>query len=314
MSTYRTSKVGEAFYSVFTVFDFDLVSTVSGQVAGDFTVRLSLDDAAQALPSHTISEIGSTGDYALEFPGGFPSKGLWVVSIEVDYNGSTWRDEVEVRTHDIDDVYDVIVAGGTGVETVKLTVIDISNGNAPVPDALLQVYDDTGTVLVTFQRTDASGEAIVLLDADTYEVRVFKPGTSSVPQNIVVIDTGGSTQQDFDIEVESVLVLPPASPNLCRLYGDFIEFDGTPIENFKISIENRFDPEAEGGLTMVSRVKEFLTDANGHVEFDVVRGARLRVAFVNTSLVRDIVVPDKPVENLATAYGLATDNFQVVKK
>jgi hypothetical protein len=314
VAAYRTSKVGEAFYSVFTVFDYDLITPVSGQSPSNFTVRFSFNNAVIGSPPFTISEIGASGDYVISVAGGLPSKGLWAVSVEVEYNGSTWRDEVEVRDHDIDDIYDIIIAGGSGLETVKLTVIDTSNGNALVPDALLQVYDDTGTVLVTFQRTDASGEALVLLDADTYEVRVFKPGTSALPQSIVVIDTGGATQQDFSIEVESILVVPPASPNLCRLFGDFIEFDGTPIENFKISIENRFDPEAEGGLTMVSRVKEFLTNASGHVEFDVVRGARIRVAFVNTSLVRDIVVPDKPVENLATAYGLATDNFQVVKK
>jgi hypothetical protein len=314
MSTYRTSKVGEAFYSVLTVFDFDLVSTVSGQLPGDFTVRFSLNDTPQTGISFSIAEIGTTGDYAVRVPGGFPSKGLWAATVEVAYNGSTWRDEVEVRAHDIDDVYDVIVAGGTGVETVNLTVVDTANGNMPVPDALIQIYDDTGAVLVTFQRTDASGEATVLLDADTYEVRVFKPGVSHVPEPIVVIDTGGSTPQDFTIEVESVFVAPPPSPNLCRLYADFLKFDGTPFENFKLQVENLYDPEAPTGLAVMQGLRQYETDAAGHVEFDVVRGTRIRVSFVSSPLTRDITVPDKAVENLLTAMGSATDAFTVAPK
>jgi hypothetical protein len=314
MSTYRTSKVGEAFYSVFTVFDFDLESTVSGQVPGDFTVRFSLNDTPPTGITFSVAEIGTTGDYVVIVPGGFPSKGLWAVSVVVAYNGSTWRDEVEVRAHDIDDVYDIIMAGGSGVETVNLTVVDITNGNTPVPDALIQIYDDTGAVLVTFQRTDTSGEATVLLDADTYEVRVYKPGVSHVPEQIVVIDTGGVTPQDFTIEVEAIQVAPPPSPQLCRLYADFISFEGLPWENFKLQVENLFDPESDAGLAMIEPVRQYTTDAAGHVEFDVVRGSRVKVTFITTPLSREFVVPDKPVESLLTVFGAATDAFQVVKR
>ncbi len=314
MSTYRTSKVDERFYSLFTVFDFDLVSTVSGQLPGDFTVRFSKDDTPQTGITYSISEISTTGDYVVIVPDGFPSKGLWAVTIEVAYNGSTWRDEVEVRAHDIDDVYDIIIAGGSGVETVNLTVVDITNGSIPVPDALIQVYDDTGAVLVTFQRTDTSGEAVVLLDADVYEIRVYKPGVSHVPELITVIDTGGSTPQDFTIEVESVLVAPPPSPVLCRLYADFITQDGLPFAQFKLQVENLFDPESSAGLAVIERVRTYETDDSGHVEFDIVRGTRVRVAFVTSPLTREFVVPDKPVESLLTVFGAATDAFQVVKR
>ena len=315
MSNYRTSKVDEAFYSVFTVFDFDLVSTVSGQPPSSFTVRFSLDDAPVTGIVFTVEEIGTTGDYVVIIPDGFPAKGLWAVSVEVAYNGSTWRDEVEVRAHDIDDVYDVIVAGGSGVETVNLTVIDTANGDIPVPDALIQIYDATGAVLVTFQRTSMSGVATVLLDDGTYEVRVFKPGVSqtTVPDYIVVIDTGGSTPQDFTIEVEAVIVAPPASPELCRLYADFLSQAGEPWENFKLQVENLYDPMSSAGLAVVEPIKQHLSDASGHIEFDVVRGTRIRVSFITTPLTREFVVPDKPVESLMTAFGAATDAFVVVR-
>jgi hypothetical protein len=314
MSSYRTSKVDETFYDVFTVFDFDGVSTVTGELPGSFTVRFSKDDVAQTGISYTIAEIGTTGDYALKIDDGFPSVGLWVATIEVAYNGSSWRSEVEVRNHDIDDIYDIIMAGGSGVETVNLTVVDTANGNIPVPDALIQIYDDTGAVLVTFQRTDTSGEATVLLDADDYEIRVFKPGVSHVPELITVIDTGGTTPQDFIIEVESVLVAPPASPQLCRIYADFITQDGLPFAQFKLHVENLYDPESSAGLAVIERIRTYETDDAGHVEFDLVRGTRVRVAFVTSPLTREFVVPDKPVESLLTLFGAATDAFQVVKR
>ena len=97
--SYRTAKIGEAYYDVFTVFDFDLVSVVSGQVLGDFTVAFSKDDAAMAGPDYTITEIGTTGTYAISIPGGFPSTGLWAVTIYVEYNGSRWRSCADVRAH-----------------------------------------------------------------------------------------------------------------------------------------------------------------------------------------------------------------------
>lgn len=314
MSTYRTSKVDEAFYSVFTVFDFDGVSTVSGQLPGDFTIRFSLNDTAQTGITFSVSEIGTTGDYVILVPGGFPSKGLWAVTVEVAYNGSSWRDEVEVRVHDIDDVYDVIVAGGSGVETVTLTVVDTTSGNAPVPDALINVYDDTGAVLVTFQRTDTSGEAVVLLDPDSYIIRVFKPGVSCLEQTIVVADTGGLTPQAFQIDCAAITVTPPASPSLCRMYADFVTQDGLPYEGFKITVENLFDPESSSGLSVVEPSRTYTTDAAGHLEFDVVRGTRIRVALLTTPLTRDIVVPDAAVQSLLTAFGAATDAFQLVKR
>jgi hypothetical protein len=296
------------------VFDFDGVSTVSGQVSGDFTVRFSLNDTPQTGIPFTITEIGASGDYAIVVPGGFPSIGLWAVTAEVAYNGSTWRDEVEVRAHDIDDVYAVIVAGGTGVEAVEITVVDTANGNIPIPDARVDIYDDTGAVFVTFQRTDSSGIATLSLDPDDYTVRVFKPGVSSVDQAITVVDTSGTTLQQFTINGESVSVTPPASPQLCRLYADFLSFDGLPFENFKLQVSNLYDPEASSGLSVMEAERTYSTDAAGHVEFDVVRGTKIRVAFLTSPWVRDIEVPDKPVENLLTAMGAATDAFQIVKQ
>lgn len=310
MSNYRTSKVDEEYYDVFAVFDFDRVSTVSGQTSSDFTVSFYSDGAAAAPLPHSISEIGSTGYYAFSVPGGFPSTGLWTITIEVAYNGSTWGTNVEVRMHDIDDVYDVIVAGGSGAEPVALTVRDSANGNIPVPDILVNVYDDTGVVLITYGRTDSSGELDLLLDADTYLLRLFKPGVTSDEETIVVPSGGDS----FTIYVASIIVAPPPLPTLCRIYGNFLSQDGLPFQKFKLQVQNMFASTGAGGLAVVDSVRTYETDSNGHVEFDVVRGAKIKVIFVTTPLSREFVVPDAPTANLLTLFGSATDAFRVVKK
>jgi len=198
------------------------------------------------------------------------------------------------------------------VETVTFTVEDTANGNVPVPDLLLNVYDDTGTVLITYQRTDTSGEVTLVLTPDDYIIRMYKPGYSSTDSPVTVADTGGATPQTATVYVQGIIVSAPASPMLCRLYADLVNMDGTPLSGMVVQVRNLFDPSADAGLTMLEDYKEFTTDAVGHVEFDVVRGSRVRVAFVGSSLSRDLKVPDVPVENLTTVFGQATDNFQVV--
>jgi len=314
VSAYRTSKIGEPFYSVLTVFDFDGTSTVSGQPSSAFVARFHRDNQEVQGVVHTVSELGTSGDYVLSVPGGFVSRGLWTVSVEVLYNGSTWRDDVEVRVHDIDDVYDVVVAGGTGVENVTFTVVDTRNGNIPVPDALINIYDATGVVLITFQRTDPSGNATVLLDASSYVVRAAKPGLSCVDQTFTVTNTGGLTPQSFQVDCESILVAPPASPTLCRIYADFITQDGLPFFQFKVVVNNKYDPASAAGMAMIESSRTHQTDANGHLEFDVVQGSRIQVSLVTTPWTREFVVPSTPVASLLTLFGAATDAFQVVKR
>lgn len=310
MGSYRTAKIGEAFYDVFTVFDFDLESTVSGQTSGDFTVSFFLDDDSASPPVFSISEIGTTGVYSLNIPGGLPSEGVWTIQTLVDYNGSTWQSQVEVRAHDIDDVYAIIVAGGSGAEAVTLRVLDSANGDLPIPGLLINVYNSTGTLFITFGRTNNSGELPLLLDTGEYVLRMYKPGVAC-DEHTLTVPSGGGT---FIYECESIMVAPPPSPQLCRLYADFISQEGLPFAKFKLQVQNLFDPAAPSGLTVVDKVRTHESDVNGHIEFDVVRGTRVSVAFITTPMTRTFVVPDKPVENILTLMGSATDTFQVVKK
>ncbi len=312
MSSFRTARVGEAFSEIVTVFDLDGYTPVSDQVADDFTVRIYKDGAlADPAPDVSIAEIGDTGDYHLQVAGGFSAKGLWTITVVTELNSATWRYQIEVSEHSVDDIYDVFVSGGSGTETVVLTVVDTAHDDAPVPDMLVNIFNEAETAFITYGRTDASGELTVFLDVGSYALRLYKPGVSVSPTSLEV--TGGGTE--LEIEVESVAIEPPADPQLCRLYADFLTQGGLPKEDFRIFVTNlqRPDASSSAALAVVDKSNTYTTDSLGHVQFDAVRGTRLRVSFVGTKLSRDIIVPDQPAANLLTLFGARPDQFAVVR-
>lgn len=318
VTQYRTARTGVDFYEVLTVLDADTRLPVSGLTSGSFVTSFSRNGVTQPVVS-AVTEIGGTGTYVLTVPGGFSPKGVWAISIYATYSQTTWLSVVEVLDQDADSLYAMTAAefsalqGGSGMETVKFAVQDTNNGNAPVMGAWVQVYNSLGTGLVSIAAaTDALGQTTVLLDPGIYVARVFSPGSTSSDTAVTVADTGGVTQQNVVIAIASVAIVQPAAPNLCRLYADFLRMNGLPLVGQRVALENLHDPTADAGLSVLESSIEYTTNAQGHVEFDVVRGARIRVAFVGTSLTRDIVVPEVPVAKLTEVWGVATDNFVIV--
>ena len=119
--------------------------------------------------------------------------------------------------------------------------------------------------------------------------------------------------QNFSIEAESLSVSAPTSPNLCRIYADFVDQAGAYLTNFEVSVTNLFSPSSSEGLSVVESHTSYTSNSVGHVEFDLVIGAKVKLALVTTGLVRDITVPDQPTANLFDLLGDATDPFQVVE-
>lgn len=190
-----------------------------------------------------------------------------------------------------------------------LKFLDQTNGNEPSQNLLVTVFEEDGTTLVTYGRTGLSGSISVVLPPGTYILRTFKLGVTSTEETVTF-----STSGTLLFYVSTTLTAPPPSPQVCRLYANFVSLDGTPYKQFKLQIQSLFDPMAANGLAVVEKTFNVETDDAGHVEFDVVRGARIRVTFVTTPLSREIVVPNKGIENLMTAMGAATDAFRVVRR
>jgi len=305
----RTTKVSTAFYDVLSVYDLD-GSKLTGLSSSDFSVSFYKDGAAQSALSYTLSEISSTGEYALAIADGFPSNGFWVVSAECEDADATFRTDVEVRTADIDTVYS-IVYGGFGSEQVNISLTDSAHDDAPVVGAKINVWNAAGTAFVTFGTSGADGLTSLLLDPGSYLVKTFKAGLSAGSKTVTVEDT--DSLQTFGISVESVEITAPSSPNMCRIYADFIDQTGDAVENFEVSVTNLFDPSASSGLAVVESSASYSTNAVGHIEFDVVIGTRVKVSLITTGLTRDFTVPNQPTSNLLTLLGSATDPFKVVE-
>ena len=307
----RTTKKDEAFYEVLSVFDESGVDLLSDEEESDFTVSFYADGVAATgddEPAYSISEIDSTGQYLLTVTNGFSSTGFWMVSV-LDSTEYTHRTDIEVRTRDIDDIYSVI-AGGFGTQTVVLTVLT-EDTDTPVASMRASVWNSESTTFITFGQTDSSGEVSFSLDPDEYSVKFFKPGVSIDAYTLTVEEDDDI--QEFEISATAVEVSPPDSPEVCRIYADFVDQGGSAIEDFKITVTNLFSPSSSSGLSVVEGTTSYETNSEGHVEFDVVRGTKVKVSLVTTGLTRDITAPDQAVANLLTLLGSATDPFQVVE-
>jgi len=304
---YRQAKTGEAFTTIITVFDFDGVTRVSGQESGDFDLDFYKDGVQVIAPSHTITEIGSTGDYMITVTNGF-AKAVWTINAVVSYNDSVWREVIEVRDMDADNIYAMFIAGGTGTETATIKVTRIGT-LIPVPGVRVNIYDDTGTAFITWGTTGPNGEIVFTLDSGDYEAKFFKPGFYAVSKEFTV--TTGPMVVPISAQVASVTA--PAQPNLCRLYADFMDQAGAAVEGFRVQVTNLHRPSDSSNLGVVQKVKTHETDDAGHVEFDVVQGTRIRVNFVTTRVTREFQVPAQPSANLLTLIGDKKDAFAIVQ-
>ena len=96
---------------------------------------------------------------------------------------------------------------------------------------------------------------------------------------------------------------------------DLVSIDGVPIANQEVRLHVGFNGTlVEGKLVAGTDVKK-LSDQNGRVEFNLVRGQQVTVAIIGTDLARDITVPtDSTVKTfnlLDPGIVSGPDHFQV---
>lgn len=133
--------IGDEVIDHFPAFEADGYTKRSGLTAGDFTVTVFLDDTESALSS-TISEIGTTGEYALSFT---PDElGFWSAQVLIDFNKEIWVANVEVGTSVWDEqLLDHQQLGSTGE-----ALSDASVGGDPTPilDKIQDVQDQVDKI------------------------------------------------------------------------------------------------------------------------------------------------------------------------
>ena len=247
-----------------------------------------LEGTLQATVVASVTEVAA-GVYDVHVTPGFSSVGYWTVVLAL--LGTAY--DVEVSEHDVDDVYFLL----SGVVGGNLVEVEVVADSVPVPGVSLSVYDDGGDVLVTWRESDASGEASFFLPSGDYVLRAYEPGYSF--EDVEFESPGSVTMSGEGLDVPA-----PSDPTLCRIYGDFVDLDGTARVGQVVKVVNLHDPVATVGLAVSEPEVEVVADANGHVEFDVVQGTKLAISISGTSTTRNVTVPAQPTKNLHDLLGL----------
>lgn len=288
-------KVNTIFYTMF--------HANPGKVQSDFDVSFYKDNVLQVSPSFTIAETADSGLYTFQFTPA--TTGYWHADIHSGGGASHDYDaDLDVVNHTVDDLYD-LVSGQLGLKEVTITVEDSSD--VAVPGMRINVFNGSNTVFLCSGTTNTSGQVVFSLDAGSYKLRLAKYGIATTSADLTV--TSDATQA-VTVDVTATSVTAPTDASVCRLFADFIEMDGTVYEGLKVMVENLYLPTSN--MAMVQREKTYTSNSSGHVEFDVVRGAKVRVSFLTTTFVREITVPDQASSNLLTLMGAVSDPFVVV--
>jgi hypothetical protein len=156
---------------------------------------------------------------------------------------------------------------------VTLLITDDSISQEAVADVVVRFYSEDGSTFVTQAQTDENGELTLdLEDATTYWVRFFKIGYQFESKLTIDVDSGASSNT-FDIEAVDLEVLPPSTvPILCRVSGYVAGGDLTPRQGITFTFTLTGSPRVAAGRVMVLQDLVTVTDADGWLEVELVRG------------------------------------------
>lgn len=89
----RSAALGDDVIDHFPAFESDGYTKRPGLSGADFTVSVYQDGALSAVPV-TITEIGTSGEYKIEFEP--TATGFWQVQVLIDFNKEVWASSIEV--------------------------------------------------------------------------------------------------------------------------------------------------------------------------------------------------------------------------
>jgi len=75
---------------------------------------------------------------------------------------------------------------------------------------------------------------------------------------------------------------------------DLVDVQGRAVQNREVTVYSKFQGNVINGRVMTSTDARVVTDADGHAEFLLVRGAQVTVSVAGTQLARDLTVPTDP--------------------
>jgi len=114
-------------------------------------------------------------------------------------------------------------------------------------------------------------------------------------------NTQATSEFSQAFSVGAILGISP--PNVICGYLDLVTGAGAPLSGQQVKVFNPLKGELIEGKLVTGREQVRLTDKNGHVSFNLVRGAKYTVAITGTSIVRDIIAPTDPAVKIFPLLG-----------
>jgi hypothetical protein len=182
-----------------------------------------------------------------------------------------------------------------GAYKIKITVED-SVGFVPLQGVNVDIYDATDTYFIGRMVTNVLGQVTIALDAGTYSIRLFKTGYSfTVPETLVIIADANVSYLGSSI----IVIIPPAAPNLCAIYGWVRDASGHEASNVLVTAY-AVTPQVVQDSQQHDKIAETLTDGNGYFRIDLERGVIVNFVIENTGIDATLTVPDAASQDVTT--------------
>ena len=234
-----------------------------------------------------------------------------------------WHKEV-VGTPTPFHVDEFFIARRAGFEKVKFTVATLegNNGTPHVGATLYVSRSDGSAVSQAVVAFDGSaefeaepGDYIATLDKSD----IFY-STNNVSFRVVdtlVVDPNEEQLNNvlhFVTKSFTPTITPIPSPAAtCNLFANLYRMDGVPLANAEIMVSLLQKPELFSGAGVFDTRKIYMTDFNGHVEFDLIQGIQIEIAIAPLSLRRTVTVPSEAgPTNILTLLSGADDPFDIL--
>ena len=292
----RTTKIGAAFYEIVTAFELDGQTPITGLTSSDFTINTYRNGESESI-TYVVSEIGS-GHYLLTLSDGFPSAGYRMLTTLIEDTGVLQRTDIEVSVKSIDDTYSAITGESVdqGINTVTFTVRDSINNNAAVPSTKVKVYNSGQSAIISHGETDTNGQVSINLDPATYIVKTFISGYQGSNTSVTVANQA-TQSETLTVQSNFVSAPDPSVPALCRLYIDFIDFQGNAEQGKQVSVTAPLS-DSDAGV-IVRDTETYTSNSDGRVQFDAVQNTHITVTIVGAGITRTVLVPEQSTKDLS---------------
>lgn len=169
----------------------------------------------------------------------------------------------------------------------EVTIHTQDGGGAPIPLVDWAVYDETNVTQIWSNRTNASGNKKIYLNAGTYKVRKSKNWFEFLDAETMVV----TKDETFNFVGIAFVAPSPSGPGLCSIYG--YTDDAAGVRHANATVEAfAVTPQVVDDFRKTNRVASVKSDAVGYYVIELSRKTKVRFRIYVSKLDVERTVPD----------------------